>query len=383
MEDATVYLDYNATTPVHPKVLEAMLPYLRGEYGNASSRHSFGRRARAAVDRAREQVAAAAGAHPAEVVFTSSGTESNNTIIKGAALMAMRGTVAAAATEHPCVLCAARTVQRGGGAFAPLAVDENGLLDMDDLRRTLAGGDCFLVSVMSANNETGVLQDIPEIARLAKAAGAAMHTDSAQALGKIPVNFAEWGADAMTLSAHKARGPKGAAALIVRREVDWAPLLDGGGHENGRRSSTENVAGIAGMGAACELAAESAAAAARIQVLRDEMEAALSAAGAVIFGADAPRLPNTSLFGFPQLDGESMVVMLDQAGFAAASGAACSSMKNEPSHVLLAMGVENDIARTAVRVSLGTETGGEEVRRFAAAALEVRSRLSAMSSVCG
>lgn len=381
MPDIPLYLDYNATTPMHPAVLEAMLPYLRGEFGNASSRHGFGRRARQAVDEAREQVAAAAGAHPAEVVFTSSGTESNNTIIKGTALMSTRGMVAISATEHPCVLCAARTLQRGGTAHIPLAVDADGLLEMDDLTQTLAGGDCALVSVMRANNETGVLQDITAIAAQAKAAGAWMHTDAAQALGKVPLNFAEWGVDAMTLSAHKARGPKGVAALIVRREVDWAPLLDGGGHEDGRRSSTENVAGIVGMGEACRLTAETLAAAAQMRALRDEMETSLRAAGAAIFAANAPRLPNTSLFGFPGVDGESMVVMLDQSGFAVASGAACSSMKNEPSHVLLAMGVPQDEARTAIRASIGPDTSGDDVRRFAAAAAALYSRLAALSAV--
>ena len=383
MNTPPVYLDYNATTPLHPKVLEAMLPYLRDEFGNASSRHGYGRRARAALDSAREKVAAAAGAHPAEVVFTSSGTESNNTFIKGAALMSMRGIVASAGTEHPCVLCAARTVARGGMTFTPLSVDENGILDLDDLTQTLGGGDCALVSVMRANNETGVLQDIPAIVRLVKDAGALMHTDAAQALGKTPLNFAEWGADAMTLSAHKARGPKGVAALIVRREVDWAPLLDGGGHENGRRSSTENVAGIVGMGAACELASESLADTERQKMLRDEMEQSLIGAGAQIFGAESPRLSNTSLFGFPKLDGESMVVMLDQAGFSVASGAACSSMKDEPSHVLLAMGVSQEEARTAIRVSMGVETSAEELRRFTGAVLEVRRQMSSLSAVVG
>lgn len=378
-----VYLDHNATTPLHPKALAAMMPYLGEEFGNASSRHEWGRRARRAVDEAREQVAAAAGAHPSQVVFTSSGTESNNTIIKGVALMSQLDTVAISATEHPCVLCAARTVQRGGMAHVPLAVNSDGLLDMEDLDRTLADGRCAMVSVMRANNETGVIQDVPAIAARARAAGAVFHTDAAQALGKIDVNFAGWEADAMTLSAHKARGPKGVAALIVRREVDWAPLLEGGGHEEGRRSSTENVAGIVGMGVACELAAESLAQAERLKKMRDDMEAQLTAGGATVFGADAPRLPNTSLLGFPGIDGESMVVMLGQSGFAVASGAACSSMKDEPSHVLLAMGVEPDLARTAVRVSLGASTTAEEVDRFCGSILALREQMAAMSSVRG
>lgn len=381
MSGGEAHLDYNAGAPLDPRALEAMLPFLREEFGNASSGHSFGRRARRAVETAREQVAEAAGARPSEVVFTSSGTESNNTIIKGAALMSMRQTTAVAATEHPCVLCAARSLQRGGGAYVPLAVDSRGVLDMDDLRKTLAGGDCALVSVMRANNETGVLQDVAAIAKEAKAAGAIMHTDAAQALGKVPVDFSGWGADAMTLSAHKARGPKGVAALIVRPEVDWAPLLEGGGHENGRRSSTENVAGIVGMGAACALAAESLAQAGRLAAMRDKMEEALTAAGAVIFGREAERLPNTSLFGFPKVDGDGMAAMLDQSGFAVATGAACSSMKEEPSHVLLAMGEPMELARTAVRVSLPPDIEEEKVARFTAAALEIQRRLLSLTSL--
>ena len=381
MSGGEAHLDYNAGAPLDPRALEAMLPFLREEFGNASSGHSFGRRARRAVETAREQVAEAAGARPSEVVFTSSGTESNNTIIKGAALMSMRQTTAVAATEHPCVLCAARSLQRGGGAYVPLAVDSRGVLDMDDLRKTLAGGDCALVSVMRANNETGVLQDVAAIAKEAKAAGAIMHTDAAQALGKVPVDFSGWGADAMTLSAHKARGPKGVAALIVRPEVDWAPLLEGGGHENGRRSSTENVAGIVGMGAACALAAESLAQAGRLAAMRDKMEEALTAAGAVIFGREAERLPNTSLFGFPKVDGDGMAAMLDQSGFAVATGAACSSMKEEPSHVLLAMGEPMELARTAVRVSLPPDIEEEKVARFTATALEIQRRLLSLTSL--
>ena len=381
MSGGEAHLDYNAGAPLDPRALEAMLPFLREEFGNASSGHSFGRRARRAVETAREQVAEAAGARPSEVVFTSSGTESNNTIIKGAALMSMRQTTAVAATEHPCVLCAARSLQRGGGAYVPLAVDSRGVLDMDDLRKTLAGGDCALVSVMCANNETGVLQDVAAIAKEAKAAGAIMHTDAAQALGKVPVDFSGWGADAMTLSAHKARGPKGVAALIVRPGVDWAPLLEGGGHENGRRSSTENVAGIVGMGAACALAAESLAQAGRLAAMRDKMEEALTAAGAVIFGREAERLPNTSLFGFPKVDGDGMAAMLDQSGFAVATGAACSSMKDEPSHVLLAMGEPMELARTAVRVSLPPDIEEEKVARFTAAALEIQRRLLSLTSL--
>ena len=376
------YLDHNATTPLDSAALEAMTPYLREEFGNPSSRHEYGRRARDAVEKARAQTARAVGAKPEEVVFTASGTESNNTFIKGAALMSTRGVVATGATEHPCVLCAARATARGGITHAPIAVDSRGLTDLDDLRDILSGGDCALVSVMLANNETGVIQQIPELAEMAHAAGALFHTDAAQALGKIPVNFAELGADAMTLSAHKAYGPKGAAALIVRRSADWAPLLDGGGHEEGRRSGTENVPAIVGFGAAAEIAAARAGEdAEKITPLRDRAERALKEAGAIVFGGDARRLPNTCCFGFPGIDGEALVVMLDQSGFALASGAACSSMKNDPSHVLLAMGFEPDVARCAVRFSAGRGTTEREVEDFVATAAGIAERLRGMAAM--
>ena len=353
----SVYLDYNATAPLEEDAFRAMEPYLRDKFGNASSLHGYGRDARRAVEEAREKVANAVGAHPDEVVFTSSGTESNNTIIKGVATMSLRGLVAVSGTEHPCVLCAARALGRGGVGYMPLAVCENGLIDQDDLNEALKSQNCALVSVMLANNETGVLQDIKSIAALARETETISHTDAAQAAGKIAVNFADLGVDAMTVSAHKAGGPKGVAALVVRRGVDWTPLMDGGGHENGRRSGTENVAGIVGMGAAFELSAKrQAAVAVRLKELRDNMENALRQIGAIIFAADTPRLPNTSLFSFDKIDGESLVVMLDQSGFAVSSGAACSNMKEEPSHVLLAMGVEKNIAQTAVRASLGPAT---------------------------
>ena len=376
------YLDHNATTPLEPSALAAMTPFLRDEFGNPSSRHEYGRRARDAVEKSRAQVAKAVGAKSEEVVFTASGTESNNTFIKGAALMSTRGVVAIGATEHPCVLCAARATARGGITHAPVAVDSRGLIDRDDLRDILSGNDCALVSIMLANNETGVIQQIPELAEMAHSAGALFHTDAAQALGKIPVNFAELGADAMTLSAHKAYGPKGAAALIVRRGVDWAPLLDGGGHEEGRRSGTENVPAIVGFGVAAELAAARVSEdAAKIAPLRDRVERSLKEAGAMIFGGDAPRLPNTCCFGFSGIDGEALVVMLDQSGFALTSGAACSSMKDDPSHVLLAMGFESDVARCAVRFSAGRGTTEQEVEGFVATAVGVAERLRSMTAV--
>lgn len=375
------YLDHNATTPLDPAALEAMMPYLGEEYGNASSRHELGRRARKAVDAAREQVADAVGAQPDQVVFTSSGTESNNLVIKGVAAMSLRKNTVVGATEHPCVLCAARSLQRMCLGYSPLAVDKDGLLDMGDLDASV-DDDCVLASVMLANNETGVVQDIPRIAARVRSSGAVMHTDAAQALGKIPVDFEALGVDALTVSSHKAYGPKGVAALVVRREVDMAPLLDGGGHERGLRSGTENVPGIVGFGAAAQLAKERARdSSPGLADLRDRMEARLKETGAVVFGEGAPRLPNTCYMGFPGIDGESLVVMLDQAGYCLASGAACSSMKDEPSHVLLAMEVPVEVAQTAVRVSLGKGTKAGEVDAFVDAARQTVGRLRSLSAV--
>lgn len=377
----SIYFDYNATTPVADAVLEAMQPFWRTHYANAASHHTAGRTARQAVETAREQVADAIGAAPAEVVFTSSGTESNNTIIKGVAKMSLKPAVAVSAIEHPCILCAARSLA-GSGAPLFLAVDSNGQLDMADLDETLTNNDCALVSVMTANNETGVVQDTAAIGERVHRAGAFFHTDAAQAFGKIPLSFAGSNADAMTLSGHKFYGPKGIAALIVKREVTFAPLLEGGGHQDGRRSGTENVPGIVGFGVACQLAAAQVTQQQqRLATLRDKLEHQLTEAGAVIFGSGAPRLPNTCYFGFPGIDGDTMVTMLDQSGFAVTSGAACASMKDEPSHVLLAMEVPIETARTAVRFSLGIPSTEQEVTQFADCTITLVKQLRQLSAV--
>ena len=379
------YFDYNATAPLEPAVLEAMLPYLREQHGNASSRHEEGRQAWAGVEQARAQVAAAVNARPEEIVFTSSGTESNNAIIRGVAEAAprTRRRIVVSAIEHPCVLCAARAAaNRDNGEMIPIGCDRNGLLAMAELEQAVADGSACVVSVMLANNETGTLQDIVSVSAVAKAAGAVMHSDSAQALGKIPIDFATLGVDAMTLSGHKAGGPMGVAALVVRSEVEWLPLLEGGGHEHGRRSGTLNVAGIVGFGVAAELAAErSVAYGARIAPLRDQLEVRLRAVGVQVYGAGAPRLPNTSYVGFPGIDGEALVVMLDQAGFAVASGAACASFKDDASHVLQAMGYNSEQARCAIRVSLGPASTAEQVEGFAQVVQALGVRLRALSSV--
>lgn len=385
MAFAPVYLDWNATTPLDPAVREAMLPWLGAaepaRFGNASSRHEYGRQARAAVDEARARVAAAVGAHATEVVFTSGGSEANNLFLKGAAATMKPALVAVSGIEHPCVREPARQLQRGGWTMREIAVDAQGRIAHEDWQAVLAARP-RLVSVMLANNETGVLQDIATLAAQARAVGAWFHTDAVQAFGKIETKFRALGVNAMTLSAHKVGGPLGAGALVVDKRVELSPLIAGGGQERGLRSGTENVAAIVGFGVACERAvARRADEALRLAALRDELEQALGALGARIFSATAPRLPNTVFFALPDIDGETLVGKLDRAGFACASGSACSSAQPEPSHTLLAMGVEPAVARGAVRVSLGRDTLADEVRRFIASFAGVVGELRNLASV--
>jgi cysteine desulfurase len=364
---APVYFDCNATTPLEPAVLEAMLPWLSEQFGNASSRHEYGRAARRAIDEARAKVAAAIGAHPTQVIFTSGGSEANNLFIKGAAACLKPGLLAVSAIEHPCVIKPAEQLARRGWLLEKLAVDGDGRIDAGNYAALLRQQP-KLISVMLANNETGVLQDVAALAAQAKACGAWFHTDAVQAVGKIAVDFSRLnaaGVHAMTLSAHKIGGPKGAAALVLDKRVEIEPLIAGGGHERGLRSGTENVAAIVGFGAACELAVQRIVATApRLAALRGRLEAGLSALGATLFGAAAERLPNTVYFAVPNVDGETLVGLLDRAGYAVASGAACSSANPEPSHVLRAMGVAPDLARGAVRISLGAVNTAQEVDDF-------------------
>ena len=378
---APVYLDWNATAPLEPAVREAMLPWLGSRFGNASSRHEYGRQARAAVDEARAQVAAAVGAHATEVIFTSGGTEANNLFVKGAAGLMKPGLIAISAIEHPCVREPAKQLRRADWTLREIAVDRAGLVKRTDWLAVLAAKP-VLVSVMLANNETGVLQDVATLAREAKEAGAWFHSDAVQALGKIGVDFRALGVNAMTLSAHKVGGPLGAGALIVDKRLELAPLLAGGGQERGLRSGTENVAAIVGFGVACELAAARVSGEnVRLCGLRDALEAGLAAHGMRIFSAGAPRLPNTVFFAAEGMDGETLVARLDRAGFACASGSACSSANPEPSHTLLAMGVERETARGAVRVSLGRDTQEKHVVDFLACLGQQMSELNNLTAV--
>lgn len=381
---APVYLDHNATTPLHPEVLEAMLPYLREQYGNASSRHEYGRAARRAVDEARQQVAVATGAHATEVVFTSGGSESNNLFLKGAAASLRPGLLAVSAVEHPCIARPAEQLARQGWEVATLAVDGEGRVEQGAYAELLARRPA-LVSVMLANNETGVLQDVAALAQAARPTGAWFHSDAVQVLGKLELDFRALngaGVHALSVSSHKIGGPKGAAALVLDKRVELQPLIAGGGQERNLRSGTENVPAIVGFGAACALAARNVKEnRRRLADLRQQLEAGLHHQGARIFGAGAERLPNTSYFAFPGVDGETLVGYLDRAGFAVASGAACSSANPEPSRVLMAMGVAPELARGAVRVSLGATSTAAQIEEFLGVLKGTLERLTSLTAM--
>ena len=359
-----VYFDHNATTQIDARVLDAMLPWMRAQSGNPSSRHQYGRAAREAVAQAREQVARACGAQASQVVFTASGTEANNLAIKGLADHVHHGQILSSAVEHPCVTRSAIAMRGLGHTSNSIPVSGDGKVDRAQFKMQLSQA-TSLVSVMLANNETGVLQDVAELAEIARAHGSLMHTDAVQALGKIDLNFNDLNVHAMTVSSHKLQGPQGAAALILDKRVDIQPLLHGGGQERGLRSGTENVAAIVGFGLACELAIQQLADYQRHTLkLRTQLETGLATMNATIFGAQSNRLSNTSFFAMDGIEGETLVVALDRKGYAVASGSACSSDSTEPSAVLLAMGVHEDVARGAVRLSLGAQNTAHQVADF-------------------
>jgi cysteine desulfurase len=376
-----VYFDHNATTQIDARVLDAMLPWMSAQSGNPSSRHQFGRAAREAVAQAREQVARACGAQASQVVFTASGTEANNLAIKGLVDYVPRGQILSSAVEHPCVTRSAMAMRALGHTSNSIPVDSDGKVDPTQMKAQL-NQPTSLVSVMLANNETGVLQDVAELAEIARALGSLMHTDAVQALGKIALNFNDLNVHAMTVSSHKLHGPQGAAALILDKRVDIQPLLHGGGQERGLRSGTENVAAIVGFGLACELASQQLADyQGHTLSLRTQLEEGLAAMNATIFGAQSTRLSNTSFFAMDGIEGETLVVALDRKGYAVASGSACSSDSTEPSAVLLAMGVQEELARGAVRVSLGTQNSSQQVAEFLQHLQQETLRLKQLSAM--
>jgi len=372
-----IYLDHNATTPVLPDVLEAMMPYLRDQFGNPSSDHGFGRRARDAVDRAREQVAASLSCRPDEVIFTSGGTESNNMAILGVAATAAaeRRRVVTSRVEHPATLRPCEHLERLGWALSLLPVSESGHVDSEEVRRAM-GPEVALVSLMLAQNETGALMPVAEAAAAAHAMGALAHTDAAQAVGKIVVDVDALGVDLLTVAGHKCHAPKGIGALYVRRGTAIAPVLLGAGQERGLRPGTENVAGIVALGAACERAtAGLSERSIRIARLRDDLWAALSAAVPGLTRHTANNvLPNTLNVSFPHVSGRDLLALAE--GVAASTGSACHAGEEQPSAVLLAMGVTPDQARGAVRLSLGRGTSAADIERASSALGSAHRRLS-------
>ena len=377
------YFDHNATTPIDPQVLDAMMPALREVSGNASSIHSFGQDARLLVESARLQVANFLRCEPKEVVFTSGGTESDNLAILGAVRAAAgdRKHVVATSIEHPAVLQTCRQLEREGVSVDYVPVGPSGIVDLADLRAALRP-ETVLVSVMHANNELGTIQPVAEIAAAAHAVGALFHADAVQSAGKLPLDVNTLGVDLLTNSGHKIYAPKGIGALYVRKGVEIESIQYGGRHERARRPGTENVPGIVGLGAACELAARRLAAeSGRQAALRDRLEREILSQipNTWVNAAGSPRTPNTTNIGFAGIEGEPLLISLDLKGFAVSSGAACSSGAVEPSHVLLAIGLSREQARSCLRLSIGSGTAAADIDSFLAVLPAVVQRLRALA----
>ena len=367
-----IYLDHNATTPVHPLVLEAMLPYLASEFGNPSSAHYFGQRASQAIEGAREAVAALIGARSSEIVFTSGGTEADNAAILGVVGRAQRTQkqsgqsplhMITTAIEHAAVLNACHVLEARGVSVTYVPAGRDGIVSLDAIRSALRP-ETALISVMHANNEIGTLQPIEQIGQIAAEADIPFQTDAVQSAGKIPIDVNRFGVDLLSLSAHKFYGPKGVGALFVRKGVEIDPLLYGGGNERGRRAGTENVAAIVGLGKACELACGNMAeASTHLCELRNRLEEGLLARihGTRVNGDPARRVPNTSSLVLPGVESESLVIALDLAGLACSAGAACSSGAVDPSHALTAIGLTPAEARATLRFSVGRANTREEI----------------------
>ncbi len=351
------YFDHNATTPVAPEVVEAMLPVLREDFGNASSIHHYGQRAKKHLENARRQVAALIGAQATETVFLSGGTEADNLALFGIVRNAPRSSkhLIVSTIEHPAVLAAAAQLEREGVAVTRVPASPAGLIDPDDIRRALRL-ETVLVSVMHANNELGTVQPVAEIARIAHEGGALVHSDGVQAVGKVPVDVAALGVDLYSLTGHKIYAPKGEGALYVRKGTPLGAIQFGGHHERDRRPGPENVPGAVALGAACAwMSANLETEASRVAALRDRLETGVLARipDSVVNGAGAPRTPNTTNIRFHGVSSEALVIALDLHGFAVSGGAACSSGSSEPSHVLMAIGLAADQARASIRFSLG------------------------------
>ena len=387
MDKRPVYLDYNATTPLHPVVKDAMIADLE-LYANASSMHEAGRRARSRVESARAAVAllVGAGADPEQIIFTSGGSESNNTVFATMFHLGRRGPrkgIVTTAIEHPCVLNAAKWLESEGFPVTFVGVDDHGRIRMDELQAAV-GSDTLLVSVMAANNEIGTIQDMVAISRIAKAAGAWLHSDATQAVGKVPVDVDSWGVDYLTMSCHKLYGPKGVGALYLRKGAPLEPLIRGGHQEHGHRAGTYNNIGILGFGTAAELAlAELPEYAARVTALRNRLRDGIvqMIPKVRINGHPVTVLPNTLNVSFPGAEGESILLYLDLAGIHVSTGSACASGSLEPSHVLLATGVGPELAHGSIRFSLGRDTTEAEIDYVLQQLPPIIARLRAMSTI--
>ncbi len=356
-----VYLDNNATTPVLSEVMEAMRPYFGEHFGNASSIHHHGQETRFAVERARESVAALLGSLASEVVFTSGGTEADNLALFG--MVSSGDHLITSTIEHHAVLNACRHLEKQGCDVTYIPVDGRGLVDPADVKRAIRPN-TKLISIMSANNETGVVQPVAEIGKIAAEADIYFHTDAVQAAGKIPVNVNEIGCDLLSISAHKLHGPQGVGALYIRKGTQLEPMLYGGSHERSRRAGTENVPGVVGLGKAADLALPGFGRCddRKMAAVRDQLERELlKIEGTNLNGDSAPRVPNTTNICFDGVDGEALIIALDLKGLAVSTGAACSSGSIEPSHVLIAMGLSRDRAKSSIRFSLGKQNTPEDV----------------------
>jgi cysteine desulfurase len=378
-----IYFDNNATTPVAEEVFDAMVPFLKDEWGNPSSIHWAGRGPRKAVEEGRERVAGMFNCAPAEIIFTSSGTESDNLAIKGLAYAKKdKGNhIITTKVEHPAVLNTCRHLVKDGFEVTYLDVDADGLLSLDELERAITAR-TILITVMFANNETGVLFPIREIGEIAKARGVAFHSDAVQAAGKTPIDLKALAVDLLTISGHKLYGPKGVGALFARRGVRLVPLVHGGHHERNRRGGTENVAGIAGLGSACVVASrEMEKEAARLKALRDRLESGLKekVPHIKVNGHPEKRLPNTANISFEFVEGESLLLNLDMKGIAASSGSACTSGSLEPSHVLTSMGLSHELSHGSVRFSLGRTNTAEDIDYLVEVMPAIVERMRSMS----
>ena len=380
-----IYLDHAATTPVDPRVFSAILPYYKSKFGNASSLHRAGREAREAVEKARGIVAKSINASPHEIIFTSGGTESDNLAIKGVAY-ALRDKgrhLITSAIEHPAVLESFKALEREGFKVSYIPVNRDGIVDIGKIEE-LIRSDTILISVMHANNEVGTIQPIKEIGEIAEEHGVYLHTDAVQTMGKLPIDVEEMKVSLLSISGHKIYGPKGVGALYIREGVEIEPILHGGGHEGGLRSGTENVPGIVGLSIAADIAVkEQDETVNRIRYLRDRLigEVLEQIPSSMLTGHPVERLPNNAHFCFPGIEGEALVLALSEEGIAASTGSACSSKKKEPSHVLLAMGLDPIAARGSLRLTLGKWNDESEINYAIRVITRVVEKLRGVSPI--